>query len=195
MSDIESYPLSWPALWPRCDTPEWSRFDTSLSKARDGLSRELALLGARNVVISSNARLLKNGDIAGRQSRVEDTGVAVYFDLNGEQRCIPCDRWNLLEENIQAVRKTVEAIRGIARWGSPGIVEAAFQGFAAIPASTESDSWWSVLGVAHNASEMEIESAYRRLAKQFHPDVPGGDSERFQRINEAYQQVKKRKAS
>jgi hypothetical protein len=185
---IEAYPLHWPAGWPRCQSPTYSRFETTIAKAREGLMRELDLLGARNVVVSSNAVLLKNGEIAGRQPRLDDTGVAVYFTLGNEQRCVPCDRWVLLEENIQAVRKTIEALRGIDRWGTPGIVAAAFQGFQALP-SGESAPWWRVLEVEPTASDVEIERAYRELAKRHHPDA-GGTRERFERVAEAYRQAK-----
>jgi DnaJ-domain-containing protein 1 len=189
---IDAYPLLWPIGWPRCQTPEYSRFQTSLAEARSGLKRELDLLGARDVVINSNALLLRNGEIAGRQPRLSDTGVAVYFTLKGEQRCIPCDRWVLLEENIQAIRKTIEALRGIERWGTPGVVAAAFHGFQALPEGGNV-SWWRVLEVAPDASEMEIEAAYRRLAKKHHPDT-GGSAEQFAAVHGAYQQAKRKTA-
>jgi DnaJ-class molecular chaperone len=46
-----------------------------------------------------------------------------------------------------------------------------------------------VLGVAENADEATIKKAYRKLAKEYHPDVTGNDkkkTERFKEINEAY---------
>lgn len=51
-------------------------------------------------------------------------------------------------------------------------------------------NYYETLGVARNATEKEIRSAYRRLARQHHPDVNPGDSSaeaRFKEINEAYQ--------
>ena len=44
---------------------------------------------------------------------------------------------------------------------------------------------YSTLGVAKNATQDEIKSAYRKLAKQHHPDL-GGDADKFKAINEAY---------
>lgn len=48
--------------------------------------------------------------------------------------------------------------------------------------------YYQSLGLARGASADDIRSAYRRLAKQYHPDVnrePGAE-ERFKEINEAY---------
>ncbi|MFN7162040.1 MAG: molecular chaperone DnaJ, partial [Fimbriimonadales bacterium] len=47
-----------------------------------------------------------------------------------------------------------------------------------------------ILGVSRNADEKEIKSAYRKLARKYHPDVNPGDKaaeEKFKQINEAYQ--------
>ena len=48
--------------------------------------------------------------------------------------------------------------------------------------------YYEALGVKRNATPKEIQSAYRRLARKYHPDVTGGDKaaeERFKTINEA----------
>ena len=50
--------------------------------------------------------------------------------------------------------------------------------------------YYEVLGLGTSASADEIKSAYRRLARQHHPDVNPGDSAaeaRFKEINEAYE--------
>ncbi|MDT7868308.1 MAG: DnaJ domain-containing protein [Candidatus Pacebacteria bacterium] len=46
--------------------------------------------------------------------------------------------------------------------------------------------YYEILGVPENASEEEIKRAFRELAKKYHPDVPGGDAEKFKEILEAY---------
>lgn len=194
MSDITAYPLIWPIGWPRNQKPVSSNFKTGLVQARDGLVRELHLLGGRNIVISSNAALLADGRIAARQPRIDDTGVAAYFTLGGDEKCIPCDRWIRIEDNLHAVELTVNALRGLERWGAKEIVAAAFQGFQALPASTEGAAWWRVLEVSPDASEVEVEQAYRRLAQLRHPDK-GGTADEFMVLKEAYRQAKGRRSA
>lgn len=51
-----------------------------------------------------------------------------------------------------------------------------------------SSDYYDILGVGRNASDDELKSAFRKLARQYHPDVnkePGAE-EKFKEINEAY---------
>lgn len=182
-----AFPLQWPTGWPRTTRRQKGAFQMTPGRARDELLHQLRLLGARDVVISSNAVLTKAGLPAARQGFVEDPGVAVYFTLRGRALAIPCDKWTTIDHNIRAIGLTVEALRGLERWGAKQMVDAAFQGFAALPAGGHG-GWWTVLGVAPDADRPTIEAAWRRLVRQHHPDA-GGDLERFRVVQAAYDQA------
>src|SRR5512136_1573328 len=50
--------------------------------------------------------------------------------------------------------------------------------------------YYKVLGVEKNATQAQMKKAYRKLAREYHPDMNPGDKkaeERFKRINEAYE--------
>jgi DnaJ-class molecular chaperone len=50
-------------------------------------------------------------------------------------------------------------------------------------------SFYDVLGISRNADDKDVRQAYRKLARQYHPDVNPGDKsaeEKFKEINEAH---------
>lgn len=56
--------------------------------------------------------------------------------------------------------------------------------------ATAKRDYYEVLGVGKDATEQEIKKAYRRLARQFHPDVNKDDPDaeaKFKEVSEAYQ--------
>ena len=52
---------------------------------------------------------------------------------------------------------------------------------------------YTTLGVDRNASDSEIKTAFKNLAKQYHPDR-GGDEAKFKDVNEAYSKIKNQQA-
>ena len=52
--------------------------------------------------------------------------------------------------------------------------------------------YYDTLGVEPGAGEAEIKTAYRRLARKFHPDVSKeeGAEEKFKAVNEAYEALR-----
>lgn len=164
---VEAYPLSWPAGWPRSKYPQSARFDTSFTSARDGLFREIKLLGGTHVVLSSNLSLRRDGIPLAGQRQPSDKGVAVYFYRRGKQMAFACDRWNKIEDNIRAVAKTIEAVRGIDRWGASEMMERAFTAFEALPSPRKHAGTFSVCGVARQPMKL-----VRPIEPRHEPPIP-----------------------
>lgn len=185
---VEAYPLTWPQGWKRTHFRKVGDFTCTLARTRDGLLKQIRMLGGKHPVISSNLMLRQDGLPYANQRQPHDPGIAVYFELKGKPMCFACDRYQKIESNMRAIEKTIEALRGIERWGASDMMERAFTGFASI--EHEKEGWWTVLGVHKDASELEIDQAYMRLRSKHHPDK-GGDASMFKRVYDAFQDASK----
>ena len=194
----QRFPLLWPIGWRRALSRQRRRAAFSKStvihqeatsgqpstirktrpltvwEAIQRLSAELGRLGATHELLSSNIALRLDGLPRSGQPEPEDPGVAVYFQLNRKPRCLACDRWDRVADNLAAVAQHIDALRRIDRYGV-GTMEQAFAGYAALPPTAE--DWWLILEVQPDASLQQAEEAYRRLAKAAHPDVGGSHDE------------------
>jgi hypothetical protein len=182
------YPLTWPDGWKR--TPDSARvwlspFKTTPEKANREMLQELDRLGARRVIVSSNLKLRLDGSPYANQRRHPDEGIAVYFRRAGVDMVLACDKFTKREDNMRAITKTIEAIRGIERWGSSALMERAFTGFAQLANESAERKWWDVLGVPSDAPGPQIEEAYRRRLSATHPDK-GGDPVEFRAVKAAW---------
>ncbi len=171
-----AYPIQWPDGKPRSKWRDDSRFKMSPASQRDHLYRQLELMGARNVVISTNMELTIRGEPKVSGSNPVDPGVAVYFERKGTPQCIACDHYRKAHDNLHAVGKTIEALRGIERWGGSTLTDQAFSGFEALPPPGKAD-WRVVLqfGEREFVSREQIASRHKRLARERHPDAGGSD--------------------
>ena len=156
MSSVTAYPLVWPAGRPR--TPGHRRRRASFGKqasksfrrgygsagsyaykqsltveqARVRLVDEIDRLGGSGLVISSDLALRQDGNPRSGQRNPQDPGVAAYFRLQGEPHCLSCDRWDRVADNLAAIAKHVEAVRGQTRWGVAD-ARTMFSGFKTLP--------------------------------------------------------------
>lgn len=182
-----AYPLTWPDRQPR--TPAHRRrsakFKLSFGQSRDELLRELDLLAARNVVLSTNVPTRRDGIPYADARQPDDPGVAVYFDrrivpptgpASSRSFTIACDSYTKVAWNLRAVGVTVE------------MLEQAFTGFAALPPvrAAGEKHWSEVLGVdPTRATRDRIRAAFHELVQIHHPDH-GGDSAVMAEINLAF---------
>ena len=187
-----SFPLKWPAGKPATPSHkrQHSRFDATIASSRDELLRELKLLGATHVVISSNVRTYERGGkelMYSDQTAAKDApGVAVYYQWDGASYCMACDKWKTVAENLQALNKSINAIRGLDRWGTGDMVKAAFSGFKELPTGRKPvRSCWEILNISVTPNAQKIKEAYRVLAKKYHPDN-GGSHHDMTELNGAY---------
>jgi len=132
-----SSPLNWPHGWPR--TPKHRQDPGGRFTARGApgylfeeacrlLLYELRLLGARDVVISTNHRTVPvNGE------RVDDEGVAIYFKRKGKEMAVARDYYTTAANNLRSLFHAIKALRTVERHGGGAMMERAFTGFAALP--------------------------------------------------------------
>ena len=186
----EAFPLYWPAGYKRTASYQRinSRFEQTMDKSQQFLRKELDRLGATSLVISTNIPVRKDGGLYTDYMRriIDDPGVAIYFYLKGKQVTMCCDQYTRVWENIYALGKGIEALRGMERWGVSEFMERAFTGFQELPASN-SKTCWEILGSINPTKDTEyIKKAYLNLAKIKHPDA-GGTVESFQELQQAYE--------
>lgn len=200
MQEVTRYPLQWPVGWKRTAPAarQRARFATARYAAdsnmygsrrsltvADSLARlahELALLGATNEAVSTNVQVRLDGLPRSGQGEPADPGAAVYFTLKGKPRCLACDRWNRVADNLAAIAAHIEAIRAVDRYGV-GTMDQAFAGYAQLRAGPT--DWRSVLGLGHYSVTMDdVDAAFKRLARTAHPDAGGTDAD-MARLNQA----------
>lgn len=201
----EAYPLWWPERQKRT-SPASRRnasFKTPLGHSINELLRELKLLGALDVVISTNVPTRRDGLPYSDAREPDDPGVAVYFDRKvpaptpeepwkkaARSYVVACDVFRKVAWNVRAIGLTIEALRAIQRHGASEMLEQAFTGFAALPPKSDGRPWWEVLGVPETAGLEEVRNVYRELARIHHPDQ-GGDPQRMAEINAAFETARR----
>jgi hypothetical protein len=185
-----SFPLAWPPGRPR--TPYYQRqkgtFSTkrhtapgergakplTMADARERLARECDLLRARLPILSSNVQLRLDGRPYSGQPEPGDSGVAVYFQLDGKPIALACDRYTEVAQNVAAIAAHIDASRRIERYGVATTAQM-FTGFLALPAPLVVDDWRSALG--NPTTLAEAETAFRERIRTAHPDAGGSHAQ------------------
>ena len=195
--------LEWPDGFDR--TPPRKRetyphgFRVSRSEAFDNILEELRKMDARNVQVKTAAPHTKASPHRPYADRdPDDPGVVVYFERDGQQFAVPCDRWDNLRDNAQAIAKYLDAKRAIQRYGV-STIESEFSTQALPPADEEAiaappasggdeldEEPHEILDVAPDAPDEVVTAAFKAQVKDLegHPDT-GGSSRRFQKLKQA----------
>lgn len=237
---VEAYPLAWPMGFER--TPANKR--KSVNFSRRGAPNEYGNRPSRRmtvaeaikrlneqvrsfsrtghvwridpdrVVVSTNMPTRNDGMPFSGAREPDDPGAVVYFHLDRVPYCMPCDHWDQVADNITAIAKHLEAIRGIERWGV-GSLRRQFTGFKALPPSSGSpapaesamtveQAACCIIALAADSAEeltpMDVlkspescHAAYKRAAMQTHPDR-GGNQADFVRLQQAVDLLKRHHA-
>lgn len=206
----EAYPLTWPDGWPRTPFEKrqdgrskfvrhdrsnrgGSAYDWTFAAARDALMDELARHDARDLVLSTNRQLRRDGLPMSGGRGPDDDGIAIYFTRAGKPLAMACDRFHRAEHNMRSLALALEAMRALERHGGGVMMERAYAGFAALPPPGKSRTWREVLKMeSFDAAQTDasmIEARYRALAKKAHPDAPGGSHDQMAELNRAKEEA------
>lgn len=188
-SSIPRFPLEWPSGWTRARSRKYPAFKAggqwiNVEAATKRLERELAKIGARGATLSTNCSLRLDGRPRSDE-RPSDPGAAVYFTFKGKATVLACDTYSTVAGNIAALAAHLEALRAIERWGV-GTIEQALAGYKALPADTAAD-WRSVFGFTKGERPTvdALQSAFRQLARERHPDRMHDDGAAMAHLNRA----------
>lgn len=158
MTETTKHPLAWPQGQPRTAQRKRANFHTgsgwtnkrplTVAEAMGRLRDEIARMNISfrdDCVVSSNLVLNLGGEPRSGQPQPKDPGVAVYWVTRDQQRRVMAiDIYDRVEDNIAAVARTLEYMRGIERHGGAAIQERAFTGFTALPAPK---TCWEILAM------------------------------------------------
>lgn len=191
--------VQWPTGFERTSEREREPyphgFRVDRRQAFENILEELKMLDAEEVRIDSGAtQKTMNPNLLSQESKPDDPSVVVYFAKDGQDFAVPCDKWDNVRDNAQAIAKYLNAKRALDRYGVK-TVESEFT-TQKLPPGEDHETEESedeefadrpphkVLGVAPEAADAEIKAAARALKKEYHPDT-GGDIDKFNRVLEA----------
>lgn len=168
------YPLCWPEGRPRTEKSKrrQSRFRVEYSAAVRDLSTTLRILGKPAQVTSDVVGLLADAPA--------DPGVAVWLAMPSGLRCICCDEYQSVRENVRAIGLTLDALRQVENYGTTMLDQVLGHSVPSLPQSASASRDW----FAGCSTRAEIETRYRELAMEQHPDR-GGEPGTMAEINEA----------
>jgi len=202
---IREYPLDWPAGWKRHHSSYFrtrGKFQGCWLDARRSLEETIkflnksphgALICSSNIPPGSFRKTHKPDYHDPEMSEtMSDPGVAISFlrikkGQEPKEIVLACDKWTRPRDNLKALAATVMGLYKIDYWGCSEAMERAFSGLE-LTALAPPRSCWAILGIPPDSGIVEIEDAFRKLAKESHPDK-GGNEDAFKELTRARKQA------
>jgi len=190
--------IDWPAWAERTPSRErerTSKYSVTLTQAMKRLRAELLdRVGADDWRLSTAAPHRKRDGLPYADSNPDDPGVVVRWSREGKQYCVACDHYDDLRDNVRTLGLYIEEKRKMSnRPVHTGQDEFAT---ARLPSGDEEDdvivagspepeldveAAADLLGVAPDAPDRVVETAFQEHVKTEHPDQGGaGDVQRLQ---------------
>jgi hypothetical protein len=149
---------------------------------------ELRLLGATEIVVSTNVPVKADGLLYADNRRLDDPGIAVYFKWKKKSLVMARDGFNSVAGNLRSLGLAIEGMRQMHRHGGDLMLEKAFDGFLALAPPNWKKPWRQVFSVKADWSG-DIVGLYRELARNRHPDAGGSDT-LMAELNVAYKEAR-----
>ena len=178
-----------------------SDFSSKYSQTLDLLEAELRHLRAKEVTVQAGYRQVRNDGWPYSAAKPEHPAVALQYSTANSRFVFRAFRYTRFEDNLRAIAKTLESLRGIDRWG---VVEGQqYSGFKQIEAPTaegkmtrEAAAAW--LAFFSNVSSEELlgspgklDQAFREARIKLHPDrQESGSHEALVKTQLAYDLLK-----
>lgn len=178
-----------------------TRSGVDWSSTMDLLARELRHLDAENILLQMAVtdRDIRNDGWIRANARPEHPGVILTFDSKFGPLSYPCDTYTDWQANVRAIAVSLEWLRGVDRHGVSKRGEQ-YRGWGQLPPAGGSTATMSARTAAEILVDVEdlrgdaddvledlsaFRFTYRNAAKKAHPDSHGGDTQRFQLLQEA----------
>jgi len=165
------------------------------------LERELEHLDAENVVLQMavTQRDIRQDGWIRANARPEHPGVILSFESRFGPLSYPCDTYTEWQANVRAIAVSLEWLRGVDRHGVSKRGEQ-YRGWGALPPAGGTTATMTARTAAEILVDVEelggeaelllrdpaaVKLTYREAAKKAHPDKHGGDTQRFQLLQQA----------
>ena len=182
--------VEWPGVLTRDRVR--SNFSSTQSATLQVLRRELAQLGAKDVLlqIAIPREAFRLDGFPRSTAKPAHPGLILTLDSKFGPLSYPCDTFTRWEDNLRAIALALEALRKVDRYGVTKRGEQ-YRGFLAIEGATPLPAGFSSDGEARDFLMSVVPGGFTlqppsrelvRVAKRAtHPDL-GGDGEAFQRV-------------